>query len=56
MSKKKLVTIRIIGPDCRDENRLYMPGETATVPAKFSDEWIQKGLALAVRAEVVKDD
>jgi hypothetical protein len=56
MSQKKLVTVRIIGPDCRDENRLYMPGETATVPTKLAEEWIQKGLALAVSAEVVKDD
>jgi hypothetical protein len=55
MTKKKvdeLVEIRITGPDCRFGNRLYLPGETATVPAEIAAEWNKTGRAEYNFAEV----
>jgi hypothetical protein len=37
---KNLVKVRITGPRCRLDDRLYQPGETATVPAEIAQEWI----------------
>lgn len=52
--KKKGIEVRITGPHC-EYDRLYKPGETATVPAEIAQEWIQSERALAVGAEVQDD-
>jgi hypothetical protein len=43
MAKKKsttyLVSVLITGPDCRDGDRLYQPGEIANVAAELAQEW-----------------
>ncbi len=53
MNKKQvdLVTVKITGPNCRLDNRLYRPGETATVPANIADEWILDERATLVAEE-----
>jgi hypothetical protein len=56
VTKKKAEekTILITGPNCRLDDRLYRPGETATIPAELADEWILT--ERAVETAEVKDD
>lgn len=59
MAKKKddaLVTVRITGPECRDGDRLYLPGEDATVTAELAAEWKSDGRAFDKSAEVTTDE
>jgi hypothetical protein len=51
----EMMQVKVVGPRCWVGNRLYRPGETATVPADLARVWIQEMRALAVSAEV-KDD
>jgi hypothetical protein len=57
VAKKKIemMEVRITGPDCRDNDRQYWPGETVTVPAELAREWIQSERAVSVAAEVKQD-
>ena len=47
----ELVKVKITGPGAWADDRLYMPGETATVAPDIADAWIQEARALAVGAE-----
>jgi hypothetical protein len=58
MTRKKTIemqTVRITGPDCWLGDRLYLPGETATVPAELAEEWILTERAVST-AEVADGD
>jgi hypothetical protein len=56
MAKKKKdeLVVRITGPECWAGDRLWKPGETATVPRQLAEEWILTERALKVEAEVEK--
>jgi hypothetical protein len=59
MTRKKvtgMMIVRITGPDCRAGNRLYLPGETATVPAEVAEQWILTERAVIIAAEVEDGD
>jgi hypothetical protein len=58
MTRKKSIemrTVRITGPDCWLGDRLYLPGETATVPSELADEWILTERAVST-AEAQEND
>jgi hypothetical protein len=58
MTKKKtnLIEVRITGPQCWLDDRRYLPGETAAVPAETAREWTETGRAVYVTAEVEDGD
>ena len=56
VEKMGMKEVRITGPNCRLDNRLYMPGETATVPVEIAQEWINDERAVDVTAEVADGD
>ncbi len=56
MRKEKTMIVEVTGPRCWVNDRHYLPGETATVPASIAREWIQTRRAVAVAAEVEDDE
>ena len=53
--KKGEIEVKITHP-IKQGNRTIEPGETITVQADMAKEWIQKGWAAAVAAEVPEYD
>ena len=55
VAKKKMLTVKVAYPVWFND-RLYQPGETATVPEALALEWIEQVRAAYVTAEDKTDD